>query len=162
MSRRLLLIMGIPGTGKTSIGDYLQAVHGFLHIDREIHQPPSFSRDPAGFLADSKQDIVATWGFRPKAPEDIQGVQQLLQLDFRGVWLDGYRPWALRYFLQAKPQREWEFYLQMLNVETSGIVATLNLPRVDPFTANGQFREKAEIAEDLLSLLPARNNEADA
>ena len=152
MTQRLLLVMGIPGTGKTSIGEYLEAVYGFLHVNREVHQPREFSDDPAGFLANSKKDIVATWGFRPKEQEDIQGVQQLLTLGFRGVWLDGYRPWALKYFLQAKPEREWEFYLQMFNVETSGIIARLSVPKLNPFTPDGGFRSKQEIAVELLSL----------
>jgi MoxR-like ATPase len=129
MSRRLLLITGIPGTGKTTMGKHLEAHHGFLHVDREVHRPPEFSADSKGFVAATRRDVVATWGFRPMAPEDLAGVDELRQLGFVGVWLDGYRPWALTHFLAAKPEKEAEFYLQMLNVTTSGIVATLGFPR---------------------------------
>jgi hypothetical protein len=154
MSRRLLLITGIPGTGKTTIGKYLEAHHGFMHVNREVHQPPAFSADPKGFVAAARQDVVATWGFRPKAPDDLAGVEELRQLGFVGVWLDGYRPWALRQILAARPEKEWEFYLQMFNVTTSGIVDALGFPTVNPFTPEGEFRSKPDIARELLAHLP--------
>ncbi len=138
MSRRLLLITGIPGTGKTTIGDYLAVSHGFLHVNREIHDPRAFTDDPKAFLAGTEKDIVATWGFRPGAPEDLHGVIGLCSLGFRGVWMDGYRPWALRQILIARPHEESEFYLQMHNVETTGIIRTLQFPAVDPFTSSGE------------------------
>ena len=153
MKPRLLLLTGIPGTGKTEMGKYLEETQGFLHVNREMHSPPEFSKDPAPFLASTERDIVASWGFRPKEMEDVQGILQLVSLGFRGVWFDGHRPWALEQILRDRPQKEWEFYLQMFNVETSRVASWLSFPRLDPFRADGTFREKSDIASDLLSLL---------
>lgn len=155
MSRRLLLITGIPGTGKTTLGEYLQDKHGFTHVNREIHDPKAFTEDPKGFLSKSAGDVVATWGFRPLAPEDVAGVAGLCALGFRGAWFDGYRPWALKQVIASPTKSEADFYLQLRNVEVSGIRQALQFRVVDPFTATGDFRDKATIAKELLAMFEA-------
>ena len=151
-TRRLLLITGIPGTGKTTVGDHLAERHGFRHVNREVHEPRIFTDDPRRFLEETPSDVVATWGFRPLAPEDVAGVVGLCSLGFRGVWFDGYRPWALRQVIESPTKSESDFYLQMRNVEISGIRQTIQFPTVDPFTPSGEFREKTAIAQELLAM----------
>ena len=162
MTRRLLLLTGIPGTGKTTIGEYLERSHGFRHVNREIHDPREFTDDPGAFLRRSEDDVVATWGFRPTAHEDLHGVIGLCTLGFKGVWLDGPRPWALTQILKARPESESDFYLQMRNIEASGIRKTLGFPVVNPFGTTGHVRDKAEIARESLAVFEQSHEEPSA
>lgn len=49
--RKLLLITGVPATGKTTIGDFLQDKLGFKHIDFEDGVSlQRFAADPANYI----------------------------------------------------------------------------------------------------------------
>jgi adenylate kinase family enzyme len=62
----LLIIIGIPGTGKTWYGDKFAADFGFVHYDLEDDQTRNrFFPNPQKFIADAiaqKKKLVVTWG----------------------------------------------------------------------------------------------------
>jgi broad-specificity NMP kinase len=60
-----LLITGVPGTSKTTIGDYLAEKHGFTHINLEDPNgfPCALSGDKdslEALLKDTDTDVVVT------------------------------------------------------------------------------------------------------
>jgi adenylate kinase family enzyme len=114
--RKLLLVTGIPGTGKTCYGKLLAQKFGFVHYDLEAktNLDPLLA-DPAKFMdtiLEKEGDVVATWGFLPN-DEQIQIVNQFQARGFTLVWFDGNRPAALREFINRGDVPEENFYLQM-------------------------------------------------
>jgi hypothetical protein len=73
-SSTLILITGIPAMGKTTMGDHLRDVHGFLHLNFEgvdlwEYVPNGFAID-AGRVEQLRRDhprVAITWGFVPDA-----------------------------------------------------------------------------------------------
>jgi len=66
--RELILITGLPATGKTATGAYLQNKYCFLHINFEDGvSKQQFEENPKKFLESIKnhQKVVITWGFMP-------------------------------------------------------------------------------------------------
>lgn len=76
-----ILLVGIPGTGKTTIGNYLSAEKGYIHIDMESGNNISEAwDDPNKFVEkfdDMPGDVVISWGFVPN--EKFIGVVNLLK-----------------------------------------------------------------------------------
>src|SRR5512138_1310575 len=91
----LLLITGIPGTGKTWYGDKFAEEFGFVHYDFE-DQPTlnSLPADPAQLVASmvgQKEKVVITWGFVPDDQPSVSVLRQLRNASFRLIWFDGNR-----------------------------------------------------------------------
>jgi hypothetical protein len=85
--RDLLLITGIPGTGKTTYGDNFAKEFGFLHHDLEDNQTLNrFNANPAQFIGEllnEKKNEVVTWGFGPDCKRSVFLVQQLRDAGFK-------------------------------------------------------------------------------
>jgi adenylate kinase family enzyme len=99
--RALLLITGIPGTGKTCYGNKLASEFGFVHYDLEGEQTLNrLGANPAQFIADAagqKGNVVVTWGFLPDQTQTAL-VLQFRNAGFKWIWFDGNRKAALREF----------------------------------------------------------------
>jgi hypothetical protein len=119
--RDLLLIAGIPGTGKTWYGDRFAEEFGFAHYDLEKQQMlDRLAANPAQFIADivsQNRDAVVTWGFRPDDAASVSIVLQFKTASFKLIWFDGNRPAALREFIKRGTVPEILFYLQMYRIE---------------------------------------------
>jgi predicted ATPase len=151
----LLLIAGVPGSGKTTIGDYLRDERGYLHVDMEaLIQSAAPGTGWTSILASlaerrrSHPDMVLTWGFIPSQDDEV--VRALQRAGHRLVWLDGNREAARRVFLQRGTVPEELLDLQMARI------AQLDLDSFDPtvintFDRDGQFRSLNEIADQILS-----------
>jgi hypothetical protein len=63
----MLLITGIPGTGKTTIGNYLQTHKGYDHLDVEAPTGPRLEE----FLSKHGDKKVITGGFVPGASNSV-------------------------------------------------------------------------------------------
>src|SRR3989344_1170302 len=101
MDKKHILITGVPGTGKTSIGDYLQEHHGFTHYNLEDDATlVLFSQDKDGFVnsASKKDKVVITWGFMPY--QQAEHVIRIKKQGFSLIWLDGNRIAAFREFMK--------------------------------------------------------------
>ena len=93
-----ILITGIPGTGKTTIGHRLANAFAFRHFDMEGQKPDS---DFDKMLNDFDQldgDKVITWGFMPGEHDNI--VQQFISNGYKMVWFDGNRNAARASFIK--------------------------------------------------------------
>lgn len=152
-----LLLCGVPGTGKTTLANYLEAEHGFFHRDMEANEfaaRKEFTQDPTGFLKrlTNHKDIVLSWGFRPF--KDRATVEELVQADFRLIWLDWDRVVSFRNFMQREnnnPISEATYYEQMQSIITTGIVELLRPQIINPYTATGNFKQLEAIASEILN-----------
>jgi hypothetical protein len=76
-TNQITLVSGVPGSGKTYFGDWLQAEKGFLHIDMEAFQGSTAHQiwNTAlrtgnlplflDHLRGRSPNVVLTWGFHP-------------------------------------------------------------------------------------------------
>lgn len=135
MSR--LLITGIPGTGKTSLGIYLASQNGIPHIDLEDQQTITNAlRDIDAFILSLADPVVATWGF---PPQFIDIVLKFKSMGFIVVWMDGNRWAAFRAFLDRGTVSEAAFYNQMLGIEIERVRQRIQPVIVNPFENDGSF-----------------------
>jgi hypothetical protein len=143
----LFLITGIPGTGKTELGDNLAKDFGFGHYDLE--DPNTLNRllsDPTQFIADivsQSRDTAVTWGFNPENQPSVSAVREFRKLGFKLIWFDGNRPAALRAFIRRGTVPEIAFYAQMYRIEASKIIDAIQPVVIDPFDIQGDFKATA-------------------
>lgn len=141
-----LLITGIPGTGKTTAGDYLAERHGFQHLDFEdmetLHPFMQFGergfRKQLAALKQTKRDTVVTWGFVPDA--QLGAVLLMRSLGFEWIWLDGDHDAARRVFLERGTVPEAALDVQMAKIARHIDLDKLRPRIVNPFDENGNFR----------------------
>ena len=151
--RDLLLITGIPGTGKTQYGDKFAKEFGFLHYDLE-DQPTcdEFVANPVKFIGEllnEEKNVVVTWGFGPDDEPSVSLVLQLRGAGLKWIWFDGNRPAALREFQKRATVQEIAFYAQMYRIEKSRIVERLKPAVVNSFDNGGQFKSTNELLAEI-------------
>ena len=150
--RDLLLITGIPGTGKTWYGNRFARDFGFLHCDLENQQMLNrLGADPARFIDELKcgdQSVVVTWGF---VPDEIQSgiVLQFRDAGFKLIWFDGNRPTALREFQNRGTVPEERFYAQMYRIENSKILERIRPIIIDTFDQDGKFKPADQLLREI-------------
>lgn len=150
-NRKLILITGIPATGKTTVGNLLRDKYGYKHIDFE--DGISLRR----FVTEQEQfvntelslgNIVITWGFVPDEGQ-IGLVKYLENYGFRLIWFDGNRLAAFREYLKAG-RPESPFYLQMFRIEDSKVIERLNPLIINTFDGNGEFLDLELLIQSVL------------
>jgi len=150
--QRLLLLTGIPGTGKSEMGRFLEREHGFVHVDVEafLEAPPPKTHADILRLAErqkaTEKDVVITWGFMPG--QDEAAISSLQQLGFQLVWFDGDREAALNAFKRRGFPPIQLFHAQMRRIEKLDLDA-FKPHCVNPFK-EGEFLAREIIAERLL------------
>ena len=151
--RDLLLITGIPGTGKTTYGDEVAREFGFSHYDLEDQQTLNhFVANPAQSIRESlseNKNVVVTWGFVPDDELSVSLVRQFRTAGFDWIWFDGNRPAALRQFQNRATVQEIAFYVQMYRIEKSGIVERLKPTVINPFDERGAFKPTVELLAEI-------------
>lgn len=153
--RDLLLITGIPGTGKTCYADKFTKEFGFLHHNLEDQQTQTLNRfnaNPAQFIGEvltAKENVVITWGFGPDCERSVSLVLQLKSAGFKWIWFDGNRPAALREFQKRATVQEIDFYTQMYRIEKSRIVERLKPTIINSFDDRGQFKPTRELLAEI-------------
>ena len=140
-----LLITGIPGTGKTTIGEYLETNYGFLHLN--VEKDPAKLKD---FIEIPRDKKVITWGFIPGFDDDT--VKIIQSLGYKMIWFDGNRPAARRAFCRRKTVSVEALDIQMKKVENMDI-SVFNPIIMDTFDKNGNFLEQDIIVSKLMSIL---------
>lgn len=158
LSRKHLLITGIPGTGKTEIGNYLEKYYDFKHIDIEAILNASQLEKDKGLkelfsmherLID--QNIVFTWGFHPRDNE--QHINYIKNLGATMFWFDGNREAARKSFLKRGTVSEELLNIQMGLINSVDIQKKYNPIFYDPFKKDGTFKKQATIAKEVLELI---------
>jgi adenylate kinase family enzyme len=160
--RDLFLIVGVPGTGKTTFGKALAATFGFVHSDLEDQLTlKRFAANPTQFIADmvSGNRNVVTWGFVPDPQQSVSIVLEFQTAGFKLIWFDRNRPTALKRFQErAKAEsrsdaefylRMHEFYLQMHKIEASKIIDAIKPAVIDSFDAQGEFKSPTVLLEEM-------------
>jgi DNA polymerase III delta prime subunit len=119
---RLVLLSGIPGTGKTSFGLWLSKEHRFRHEDLEKHpnhlawlerkQPRSFIDE----IRSGRPDLILDWGFPPN-DGCFAKVRRLVAAGMNPWWFDGDRTAALASFRARGTVSVETWDVQMAQVE---------------------------------------------
>lgn len=151
--RKLLLITGIPGAGKTTVGNYLHKYHQFNHLDFEAGHYSQFLQNPQLYVNSelTRGNIVITWGF---VPNDLQTshVRFFESLGFVIFWFDGNRHASLREYLkEGRPENL--FHLQISRIDGSKVVEKIKPIIVNTFNKEGLFREKDDIVNEIFENL---------
>ena len=150
----LLLITGIPGSGKTFFGNVLSEKLGFHHVNLEDQAVLNqWSENPAKFvetLVSQKRKTVVTWGFVPDDAASVESVQYFRRLGFKLVWFDGNRPASLREFLKRGDIPEISFYIQMYKIEHSQIILRISPSIVNPFDDRGKFKLTGDLLQEVV------------
>jgi adenylate kinase family enzyme len=151
--RDLLLITGIPETGKTTYGDNFAKEFGFLHHDLEDNQTRNrFNESPVQFIGEQlneKKNVVVTWCFGPDCERSVFLVQQLRDAGFKWIWFDGNRPAALREFQKRATVSERDLHVQMRRIEQSRIVERLKPTLINSFDDRGQFKPTKQLLAEI-------------
>jgi adenylate kinase family enzyme len=158
----ILLITGIPGTGKTTIGNHLQAKYRFEHIDMEklinscLNSWLSMCQQVVKKVEQAKNedtDLVITWGFKP-IPECMDMIQVLRDKGATLIWFDGDREAAKKAFLKRNTVHENYFNIQMKAIEKAGLPDSLPAKGLIVFDTFRPGRKtilpKSEIVNQLL------------
>jgi hypothetical protein len=127
-TNQVTLVCGVPASGKTFFGDWLQAKKRFLHIDMESFQG-SFDhriweetlriRDGSLFceyLREQSANVVLTYGFRPT---DFYTVRLLREAGVVTWWFNARRELARETFIRRGGVSVKAFDAQMDAIEAA-------------------------------------------
>ncbi len=110
----LLLISGIPATGKTTFGHWLQNEKSFRHFDVEETQLiPDMNA-----MRMLNCPVVLTWGFRPDERE-LSIVEHLKNQGFSAWWFSAETPVARDFFVRRRgiPVAYFDIQMSLINQE---------------------------------------------
>lgn len=153
MANDLILITGIPGTGKTEIGEYLKEKYGYEHLNFEVSPLPPYEFEqfkPFFQALPKNKKVVITWGFGSSAHKNH--VDYIVGLGYKHIWFDGNRVAAFREFMKREnndEQREEAFHIQMDDIIKTGIVKGISAKIVNTFDENGNFKDKQKIVDEI-------------
>lgn len=153
-----LFISGIPATGKTTLGNFLQDKHNFTHLDLTYPEKSEIQPEEIKELQDklntfqrSDKDLVITWGFGPQILPHQEAVKLILDQGAKMIWLDGNQETAIAVFMKRGGMSENSFNQQMDQISNVDIVGKYNSLIINVFDVNGKFRNIKEIAEEILA-----------
>jgi len=123
-----IFIAGVPVTGKTYFGDWLEKHHNYLHLDFEMDdsirkhnlQKEHKRIQNDGFdplfqvLEKTGKSIVFNWGF---IPQNLPIIQQILKYGLNPVWLTASKKIAREKFIERGGIDVKYFDLQMQRIE---------------------------------------------
>ena len=153
---RIILVSGIPGTGKSSFCRYLARQYLFAHYDmehredwphKELH--PIWEASRPQFVAELKQRHEATaldWGFPPHC---LGLVEELLDAGVFAVWFTGDLALARQAFISRGTIPEEPFDKQVQRISDAGLPGSLNARVVQVFTPEGAFKSPEVIYRSL-------------
>jgi len=129
MSKPLLLLSGLPGTGKSSFGRCLEKEKGFLHVDfdhggLQQHELETSFRllESSGarlFIAEllrRREPICLDWGFPPRC---LWIVRRLVDGGVEPWWFDADPEIAKKYFLERGDVSVSAFDEQVANIKAA-------------------------------------------
>ncbi|HRH33042.1 MAG TPA: hypothetical protein PK720_02810 [bacterium] len=149
MSKKIL-ITGIPGMGKTTVGEYLSKYYNFIHWDVE--------KDPErSDLITQLGNIVITWGF-PVKDENIEIIEKLRINGFDLIWFDGDREAARREFVERDSKLGMDYFnsqlelleKQLQRIKDSNVIERLKPRIINTFNREHKFRNIKDIVDEIL------------
>jgi hypothetical protein len=149
----ILLLSGIPAGGKSTLGKYFAANHGFLYFDMEhpetwpqpgLHQVWERSRHEFVVrLNQLSHRVVLDWGFRPCC---LPLVLELKSCGVRLVWFRGNVETAQRHFRNRNRRlgKPANFGMEAFAIQTRAIKAA-GLPGKHGFKVIQAFDSKGSV-----------------
>ncbi len=150
-----LLIAGIPGMGKTTVGNELQNRKNFKHINLEDQATISSISNVSNFIAELRNDssdIVVTWGFVPDENQ-TSIVLAFKENGFHLIWLDGNRGAAREAFVNRNTVPEELFDVQLGRIENTAIINRIKPILYNTFDKQGNFKSIDQIIKEILALV---------
>ncbi|MGH7368364.1 MAG: hypothetical protein ACREK9_18325 [Candidatus Rokuibacteriota bacterium] len=162
---KLVLLSGIPATGKSTFGRWLQKERGFLHWDLEKQLVlaldgrrlawPGLLTTRAGIrrfvreLGRMHPRVVLDWGF---PPERLPIIVALQEEGVEAWWFDGDRTAAVESFQRrgTVPMEAWNIQLPKIDHHWSRIEETFGLRMIKTLDANGHYADPGQISRRIL------------
>jgi hypothetical protein len=149
----VILLSGIPATGKSTFGRYLAREHGFAHYDTECHPrgwphpelKGTWDSDRPAFVAQLRQHhdrIALDWGFPVHC---LPVVNELQACGVKLVWFEGDVVRAREAFIQRGKFTVADFKNQVDAIQKAGYPASLGSVVVPALSASGVFMDPRQI-----------------
>jgi hypothetical protein len=153
---RLLLVTGIPATGKTTVATELQKTHGFKHLDFEsvtlwacMRNGVDLDLSAVNRLKREGRNVIISWGFVPDT--QLQAILALRALGFRWTWFDGDCDAALSHYLAlGRSRSDWDRQLAKIQSHIDPRLMELGATTITTFTESGERRPLDEVVADVL------------
>lgn len=159
---RELLISGIPGTGKTTLGNYLEENFGFVHVDLTRLEKDNIESEEHAHLENQIEDMcredkdfVLTWGFGPGISSHENTLVMILGKGVQMIWLDGNRNAARSSFLKREssarsPLSASEFDAQVKRIDDNDPISLYHPAIVNTFQEDGTRRQMSKVVDEIL------------
>jgi hypothetical protein len=149
----VLLLSGLPATGKSEFGRHLAREHGFAHYDLECYPrgwphpelKQTWDSDRKAFVVQLRQNhdrVVLDWGFPVGY---LPWVEQLQDQNVRLIWFDGDVNRARERFVQRGGIEGSQFDKQIREIQQAGYPDALRCLVVPALSASGEFMDRHQI-----------------
>jgi hypothetical protein len=151
---RLVLLAGIPATGKSTFGKWLSKEKRFSHEDLEWHQNHLEwleRKSPRMFIDElraGRSDFLLNWGFPPK-DHYFAKVRGLVDAGMTPWWFDGDRQAAHASFLERGTvgAEAWDAQMDQIDNRWGDIEGIFGANRIDVIGSDGVYLSCGEIFE---------------
>jgi hypothetical protein len=155
----LLLVAGIPATGKSTLCRFLAREYGFATYDLECFPrgwpmpglKAIWARSRADFvkaLRDHHSRVALDWGFPPRC---IQWVEELQAAGARLVWLTGDVAHARIIYVQRGGLDERDFDNQVRDIASARYPELLHAKVVAALTPEGTLRNLDDLVGEIFA-----------
>jgi len=155
----VILVSGIPATGKTAFARHLAREHGFAHYDMERPQGwprPELHRiwdtDRGAFVAQIRKNhgrVVLDWGFPICC---LSWVKQLQDQGVRLIWFDGNIDRAREAFEERGGSDVKYFDKQVKEIQQAGYPSSIECLVIPALSAAGAFLHQRKIERMVFQL----------
>jgi hypothetical protein len=155
----VILLSGIPATGKSEFARYLAREHSFAHYDLECyprgwpHQElkQTWDTDRTAFVSQLRKHhdrIALDWGFPARC---LPWVEDLHKCGVKLVWFDGDINRAREIFVERGGMAVERFENQTADICTANFPASLNFVVIPRLSATGVFLDAHQVTGMIFS-----------
>lgn len=149
----VILLSGVPATGKSKFAHHLAREHGFAHYDLECYprgwpQPELkeiWETDRTAFVMQIRQNhdrVALDWGFPVSC---LSWVKQLRDQDVQLIWFDGDLDRAREVFVRRGGIDVTNFDKQVEEIQRAAYPGSLNCLVIPALSASGVFLDRRQI-----------------
>jgi hypothetical protein len=158
---KVLLITGLPATGKSSFARFLFQKHGFAVYDVERYPEgwarpelyPEWREDRAGFALRLREQhpsgVVLDWGFPPAC---LPRVEELEGAGVQCAWCTGDRDKLRARFVARGGVPVEDFDTQLDNIDRAGLPGHRKWPTIVTLDAEGRAPDWEDVWHELVRL----------